>query len=131
MGYVIVFLLVAGFGFGLSCWIYGTILYKSNNLGDSHGDKNDYGIIVTFTSRMDRMSRQERNTYTATHAKRIDNPDYEPKGSELVRRMTKEEIEQYNKTPVPAGTPDQIQAPVNDVESEFRAWEQQQFNKGQ
>ena len=131
MGYVIAFLLTAGVGFGLSCWIFGTLLYKSNNLGDSHGDKTDYGISVTFTSRRDMLSGQEKNSYTASHAKRIDNADSGPKGSELVRRLTKEEIEQYNKVPESAAPSEQIQEPVNDIEAEFRAWEQEQFNNGQ
>ena len=135
IGYIFVFLLISGVGFGLSCWIFGTLLYKSNNLGDSHGDKLDYGVMVRFTSRRDMLSGQEKTSYTASHAKRIDNANSGPKGTELVRRLTPEEIEQYKKAETEAqaasAPAQQVYEPVNSIEAEFRAWEQQQFNNGQ
>ena len=39
---MISFLFAIGVGFGLSCLIFGSMLDKSNNIGDSRGSANDY-----------------------------------------------------------------------------------------
>ena len=89
---VISFLFAIGVGFGLSFWICGSILEKSNNIGDSKGDRADYQAYVNFTSREDRISNSERQTYSSKHSQPIEGATQGPSGSERVRRLSDEEI---------------------------------------
>ena len=123
------FLFAIGLGFGLSCWIFGTILDKSNNIGDSHGDKNEYGAYVVYTTKKDRLSKDEKKSFCYLNAIRLDEPGSGPAGSERVRRLTEEELEKYDlpsQTNASAGR--QIQNDLSSVEDEFAAWESQQKN---
>ena len=90
------FLFAIGVVFGTSCWIFGTLLNKSNNIGDSKGAKYEYNTNVNITSRSDRMSKSESETYIHYHAVKFDD-SYEPKGTDLVRKLTDEEREEYKK----------------------------------
>ena len=128
---IISFLFAIGVGFGLSFWIFGTILEKSNNIGDSIGDKADYQAYVNFTSREDRISNSERQTYSSRHSQPIEGASQGPSGSEQVRRLSDEEIAKYDaaakkeaEVKVPVSRP---AAGFNDTEDEFRKWESQQY----
>lgn len=124
--YLLSFLFASGLGFGLSCFIYGTMLDKSNNIGDSKGDKNEYNVHVNFLVRKDRMSNQEKNTFSMTYAERIDNLESMPQGTELVRRLSEEELQRYKEArPAQAVNPivSNPQPAVKDMETEFREWE--------
>ena len=127
-------LLSLGLGMGLSCWILGTILYKSNTMGDNYGAKSDYGINVMFTARKDRLSGQEQTTFASSNSVRIDNTHRSPNGTALVRRLSAEELSYYDapadSVPAQPAEP-QVAKPVNDIEAEFRNWENEQFNNGQ
>ena len=126
---IMAFLFAIGLGFGLSCWIFGTILDKSNNIGDSRGRNSDYKAYVTFTARKDRMSNAERDCFSARYAEKIDSPSAGPSGSELVRRLTDEEIKKYNSQPKKHEGKQAVQ-PVTDIldsESEFEAWEKKYY----
>ena len=126
------FLFAIGVGFGLSFFIYGTLLDKSNNIGDSKGDKNAYSAHVNFTMKKDRLSGSEKNSFSTAYSKRIDNLVASPNGSELVRRLSDKELERFNQaspqgangvvSPAGAASPAASAAP-RDVESEIRAWE--------
>ena len=137
MGFIdlLSFLFASGLGFGLSFWIYGTLLDRSNNIGDSKGDKVLYGVDARFTTRRDNLSSSEKNSFSATYANRIDT-SAGPSGSELVRRLSKEEIEEYKKaakeqamsyaessayTPV---------ARVKTTEDEIKEWEKSMESSG-
>ena len=135
-------LFALGLGFGLSCWIFGTILDKSNNIGDSRGGKNEYGAYIVYTDKKDRLSKDDRQSYCYRNAIRIDEPGSAPAGSEKVRRLTEEELEQYDHNaqattmngytqavnPTQAGGLYQNKADLSGVEDEFAAWERQQAN---
>lgn len=126
-------LFASGLGFGLSCWIFGTILEKSNNIGDSRGDKNQYGAFVVYTDQKDRLSKDERQSYVYRNSIRIDDPAGGPSGSEKVRRLTEEELAQYESTARAGVSNGYAQAPVgaqagSGIEDEFAAWERQQNN---
>lgn len=126
-------LFALGLGFGLSCWIFGTILEKSNNIGDSRGDKNQYGAFVVYTDQKDRLSKDERQSYVYRNSIRIDDPGSAPSGSEKVRRLTEEELALYNHTATAGVSNGYAQAPVgaqagSGIEDEFAAWERQQNN---
>ena len=126
-------LFALGLGFGLSCWIFGTILEKSNHIGDSRGDKNQYGAFVVYTDQKDRLSKDERQSYVYSHAMIIDKPGSAPSGSEKVRRLTEEELALYESTATAGVSNGYAQAPVgaqagSGIEDEFAAWERQQNN---
>ncbi len=123
------FLFAIGVGFGTSCWIFGTLLNKSNNIGDSKGAKYEYNTNVNITSRSDRMSKSESESYIHYHAVKFDD-SYEPKGTDLVRKLTDEEREAYKQKA--AQTPpkglyvsekSRINTPLADTEAEFEEWE--------
>ena len=123
------FLFAIGVGFGTSCWIFGTLLNKSNNIGDSKGAKYEYNTNVNITSRSDRMSKSESESYIHYHAVKFDD-SYEPKGTDLVRKLTDEEREEYKK--MAAQTPpkglyvsekSRINTSIVDTEAEFEEWE--------
>lgn len=126
-------LFALGLGFGLSCWIFGTILDKSNNIGDSRGGKNEYGAYIVYTDKKDRLSKDDRQSYCYRNAIKIDEPGSAPAGNEKVRRLTEEELELYNHTATAGVSNGYAQAPVgaqagSGVEDEFAAWERQQTN---
>lgn len=123
------FLFAIGVGFGTSCWIFGTLLNKSNNIGDSKGAKYEYNTNVNITSRSDSMSKSESETYIHYHAVKFDD-SYEPKGTDLVRKLTDEERKEYKQKA--AQTPpkglyvsekSQINTSIVDTEAEFEEWE--------
>lgn len=129
------FLFAIGVGFGTSCWIFGTLLNKSNNIGDSKGAKYEYNTNVNITSRSDRMSKSESETYIHYHAVKFDD-SYEPKGTDLVRKLTDEEREEYKKMAVqtpPKGLyvseKSRINTPLADTEAEFEEWEKRQASE--
>ena len=126
-------LFALGLGFGLSCWIFGTILEKSNNIGDSRGEKTEYGAFVVYTDQKDRLSKDERQSYVYRNSIRIDDPAGGPSGSEKVRRLTEEELALYESTATAGVSNGYAQAPVgaqagSGIEDEFAAWERQQNN---
>ena len=120
----IALLFALGFGFGLSCWIFGTILEKSNNLGDSHGGSNDYKAYPKFTVRRDKMSKDEQSYFSSKYAEKIDT-GVQPSGASLVRRLTAEERKQYNKPAEPTGlfTPGSKSTWEDTTEEEIRNWD--------
>ena len=120
---VVSFIFALGLGFGIACWACGTLLDKSNNIGDSTGTKDIYGVHVHFTCER-RLSNNETNTFCANHDKPIEGENNAPRGSELVHRLSEEELERYKPTAAEeaaaAGTL------RNTVEDEFSIWESQQ-----
>ena len=125
---VVSFLFAIGVGFGLSCWIFGTLLDKSNNLGDSRGDKYEYKAFVNFTARRDKLSDSERNTFCSMYAENIDSGSAGPRGSEAVRRLTPEELAEYKKMNVPRGAYQSDNSHINrkDTVDEFEEWEKRE-----
>ena len=128
------FLFALGVGFGLSFWIFGTLLDKSNNIGDSRGKSIDYNAYVHFTASKDRMSNAERDSFCNTYCKPLEEIGSAPKGTERVRRLSEEEMKAYEKNhealkPQPVSS--QIEGDLTndgflDNEDEFQRWEQGQ-----
>ncbi len=99
-------LLALGFGFGLAFWICGSMLDKSNNIGDSRGDSATYNAETVFTSKCNRMDRSAGEAYFKQNATwKADTKG--PAGYEQVRRLTEEErrkkAEEEKKSNVPKG----------------------------
>ena len=124
---VVSLILALGVGFGLSCWIFGTLLDKSNNIGDYRGDRGDYNAYPKFESRRDGMNRSEYSSYIYMNAKRIDT-DMAPSGTELVRKLTPEERKFYNSSKVPKGEFSSEKSGITRKRSsvdEFEKWEKE------
>lgn len=92
---VIALLFASGVGFGLSCWIFGILLDKSNNFGDYTGGCGEYRAYPDFRVNDDNLSRSSYSEFIARYSKNIDN-GRGPSGSELVRRLTPEELQNYS-----------------------------------
>ena len=111
-------LLSIGLGFGIACWACGTLLDKSNNIGDSVGSKGVYGAYVNFTAKKDRLNKDERNNFCRMYAQSIEGENAVPASSERVHRMTKEELEKYKAQSAAS------ERPLRDpLEEEIRKWE--------
>ena len=127
------FLFAIGVGFGLSFWIFGTLLDKSNNIGDSKGAKYEYNTEIEITSRSDKMTKSESDSYIHYHAVIYDD-DGQPAGTELVRRMSKEELEAYKKKEsAPRGayvSKDDRNQKYKTAEDEFEEWEKNNQSAG-
>ena len=102
------FVFALGVGFGVSCWIFGTMLDKSNNIGDYKGDRGDYNAYANFNTRRDKMEKGEIQSFLYMHSERTKkkpvtaDPGILYKGTDLVRRLTPEEREKLKK-PAPSG----------------------------
>ena len=127
------FLFAIGVGFGLSFWIFGTLLDKSNNIGDSKGAKYEYDTEINITSRTDKMSKSESESYIHYHAVIYDD-DGQPKGTDLARRLSKEELEEYKKKETaPRGayvSKDDRNEKFKTAEDEFEEWEKNNQSTG-
>ena len=119
---VIAFLFAVGLGFGIACWACGTLLDKSNNIGDSVGSKGVYGAYVNFTVREDRMNKADRESFCRKYSERIEGENAVPSASERVHRMTNEERQKYKEQAAAqaAASNRQLRDPL---EEEIRKWE--------
>ena len=77
------FVFALGVGFGVSCWLFGTLLDKSNNIGDYKGEIQSFIYLYS-----ERMSKKPSSDPSAVLYK----------GTDLVRRLTPEEREQIKKS---------------------------------
>ena len=121
---IIAFIFASGVGFGLSCWIFGKLLDKSNNMGDYKGDKYDYNAYVNFQVRRDRMGKNDYSSFIYQYGERIDQGKA-PNGADLVRRLTPEELKKYKK-PAPTGDFSSEKSGITSKKSfvdEFAKWE--------
>ena len=127
------FLFAIGVGFGLSFWIFGTLLDKSNNIGDSKGAKYEYDTEINITSRTDKMSKSESESYIHYHAV-IYEDDGQPKGTDLARRLSPEELKAYKKKETaPRGayvSKDDRNEKFKTAEDEFEEWEKNNQSTG-
>lgn len=89
---IISFLFALALGLGLPLFVLGSILEKSNNIGDSRGTSDDYKAFIHFTTRKDEMSSEQKKTFCADYAIKVYDPASEPDGRDKVRRLSDEEI---------------------------------------
>lgn len=93
---IIAFIIALGFGFGLSLWIFASLLEKSNNKGDSVGGKSAYKAFAKFTVKKDKMSNVDRDCFLHQYARAFAANERGPEGQDIVRRLTPEEIARAN-----------------------------------
>ena len=97
-------LFALGFGVGLACWICGTMLDESNNIGDSRGNSATYKAETTFTSKCNRMDRSSSREYLRQNVTKKEDPNG-PDDQAQVRRLTEEERKQKAKDDKKANVP--------------------------
>ena len=115
-------LLAIGLGFGVACWACGTLLDKSNNIGDSVGSKGVYGAFVNFTAKKDRLNKADRSNFCRMYGQYIEGENAVPASSERVHRMTREEQNMYREQA--AAQAAASSRPLSDpLEEEIRKWE--------
>ena len=111
-----------GVGFGLSCWIFGTLLENSNSFGDNKGDKRYYKAYAKFSARKDGINNTECNNFCYSYGKNISKDSDGPADSEPVRKLTDEEIAFYNHTSVEEAAKKHEER-IKDLEESFNLWE--------
>ncbi len=115
-------LFAIGVGFGLSCWILGTLLENSNSFGDNKGDKRYYKAYAKFSTRKDGLNTTECNNFCYSYGKNISKDSDGPDGQEPVRKLTDEEIAFYNHTSVEEAAREREER-IKDLEDSFNIWE--------
>ena len=90
--YLIILVFALGSGLGLTCLIMGTIIDKTNNIGDSRGTNDDYKAYIHFTARKDKLTDKEEKEFISTYCVKNEDPSSEPEGRDLVRRLSGEEL---------------------------------------
>lgn len=125
------FVFALGVGFGVSCWIFGTMLDKSNNIGDYKGDSGTYGAHADFTTKRDKMDKGEVNSFVYMYSERMRKKPTSTgtgithKGTDLVRRLTPEEREQIKKSATAGESVSEKNgiSKKNSFVDEFEQWE--------
>ena len=115
----IALLFAIGVGFGLSCWIFGTLLENSNIMGDNKGDRRYYKAYAKFSTRKDKIGKAERESFCSIYGMDISKNSDGPGGSEPVRRLTDEELARYNHTSVEAAARARAER-INDLENDLK-----------
>ena len=119
---LIALLFAIGVGFGLSCWILGTLLENSNSFGDNKGDKRYYKAYAKFSTRNDRLNTAECNHFCYSYGKDISKDSDGPDGKEPVRKLTDEEIARYDHISVEEAARKHEER-IKDLEESFNLWE--------
>ena len=119
---LIALLFAIGVGFGLSCWILGTLLENSNSFGDNKGDKRYYKAYAKFSTRKDRLNTTECNNFCCFYGKNISKDSDGPDGQEPVRKLTDEEIARYDHISVEEAARKHEER-IKDLEEGFNLWE--------
>ena len=89
---IVSFLFALGLGLGVTFFVLGTVLEKSNNIGDSRGTSDDYKAFIHFTTRKDEISYEEKKTFSSEYAVKVYDPSSEPDSGDTVRRLSDEEV---------------------------------------
>lgn len=85
-------ILASGLGFGLSLLIFGSLLDKSNNLGDNYADMSYYGARLNLVFKQNRLKGDREKTVrsysrTLTQGMRL------PSNDKPVHKLTKKELD--------------------------------------
>ena len=60
---VLALILAAGVGFGLACFIFASLLAKSNDIGNSIGEASHYSLGIAYDRTQDKMKKEETETF--------------------------------------------------------------------
>jgi hypothetical protein len=83
---VLSFVLAIGLGFGLACLIFASLLSKSNDIGNSIGDAAHYTVGISYDRSVDRLKRDERDTFGTGYFREEELNRPEPESNKLVEQ---------------------------------------------
>ena len=83
---VLSFVLAIGLGFGLACLIFASLLSKSNDIGNSIGDAAHYTVGISSDRSVDRLKRDERETFGTGYFREEELNRPEPESNKLVEQ---------------------------------------------
>ena len=75
---VFAFILAAGVGFGTACFIFASLLMKSNDIGNSIGSAYHYSNGVLFDRREDKISNSVRDSFGLGYIRNEERNAYKP-----------------------------------------------------
>ena len=55
---ILALILSVGLGFGLACFIFATLLAKSNDIGNSIGEVAHYSVGITYDLNLNKMKER-------------------------------------------------------------------------
>ncbi len=85
MGFLALVLSI-GLGFGLACWIFATLLAKSNDIGNSIADAACYTTGIDYDRSRDKLKKEERESFSMGYIHAEDVNPNEPAGEKLVEQ---------------------------------------------
>ena len=85
---VLSFVLAIGLGFGLACLIFASLLSKSNDIGNSIGDAAHYTVGISYDRSVDRLKRDERDTFGTGYFRDEELAKPEPDSNKLVEKKS-------------------------------------------
>ena len=71
-------ILAIGVGFGTACFIFASLLIKSNDIGNSIGSAYHYSSRVSFDRREDKISSSVRESFGMGYIREEDRNAYKP-----------------------------------------------------
>lgn len=84
---VLALILAAGLGFGLSCFIYATLLSISNDIGNSVGEASHYSAGIIYDRTRDKISSSEKEIFALGYFREEEqNRRKEPEYDKLVEQ---------------------------------------------
>lgn len=81
---ILAFFLALGLGFGCACFIFASLLAKSNDIGNSTGTLNHYSGGVVFDRRADRLKDSEKLSFGVGYFRKDDMTYVEPSSTKKV-----------------------------------------------
>lgn len=84
---ILALLLSIGLGFGLACFIFASLLAKSNDIGNSVGEVGHYSLGISYDRTQDKMKDKERENFALGYFREEDqNKKPEPAYDKLVEQ---------------------------------------------
>ncbi len=84
---VVAFIFAIGLGFGLACFIFASLLSKSNDIGNSIGNANRYTGGIVYDRSVDRLRKDEIESFGVGYIQRaMEEKGSEPSDSALVEQ---------------------------------------------
>lgn len=88
---VVAFVLAIGLGFGLACFIFASILSKSNDIGNSIGNANLYTGGIVYERSVDRLKKSEIDSFGISYIQHaMEEKSCEPSDQALVEQSYRE-----------------------------------------
>ena len=90
---ILALILAIGLGFGLACFIFASLLTKSNDIGNSIGEASHYTVGITYDRTVNKMSKDERNNFALSYFR---NDEEKAKSEPASDKMVEQKENMYN-----------------------------------